>query len=145
MFRKQKQHNQQATKAATLPRDEKPRGAVAPDKTHSETKRKGGVKKVLSGDVLYNPSTARHYPFVLYCCLLILLYMGFVFNGQRTQREEIQCRIELQRLRARSLVFSSERIQATRHANIQTEIKKRNIDIQEWATPPHVITSNNEE
>ena len=139
LFRRHKRAERQAE--SPLPRDEKPRGAVAPSPAHKEEKPKGAVRKVLSGDVLYNPRTARYYPFLLYCTLLILLYMGFVFQGQRVQREEIECRIELQRIRARSLIYSSERIEATRHSNIQNEITKRGIKIKEWPTPPHIITN----
>lgn len=100
------------------------------------------MKRVLSGDVLYNPRFKRLYPFFLYCSLLILLYMSFVFHGQRVQREEIEYRIELQRIRARSLIYSSERLEATRHGNIQDEITKRGIKIKEWPTPPHIIGNN---
>ena len=139
LFRRHKRAERQAE--SLLPRDEKPRGEVAPSPAHKEEKPKGAVRKVLSGDVLYNPRTARYYPFLLYCTLLILLYMGFVFQGQRVQREEIECRIELQRIRARSLIYSSERIEATRHSNIQNEITKRGIKIKEWPTPPHIITN----
>lgn len=144
-WRKKNSNKPQATQATPLPRDEKPRGEVAPDITHRESNHKGGVKRVLSGDVLYTPRTARLYPFLLYCTLLILLSMGFLFQGQRVQREEIECRIELQRIRARSLIISSERIQATRHGNIQDEITKRGINIKEWPTPPHVIGNEHNE
>lgn len=140
LFRRNKK-GQQATEAP-LPRDEKPRGEVAPDITNRQPKRQGGVKRVLSGDVLYNPRFKRLYPFFLYCSLLILLYMSFVFHGQRVQREEIEYRIELQRIRARSLIYSSERLEATRHGNIQDEITKRGIKIKEWPTPPHIIGNN---
>ena len=137
LFRRHKRAERQAE--SPLPRDEKPRGVVAPDASQQEAKRDGAVRKVLSGDVLYNPRTARYYPFMLYCTLLILLYMGFVFQGQRVQREEIECRIELQKARAKSLLYSSEKINASRHSNITNEIKKRGINIQEWPTPPQVI------
>lgn len=141
LFRRNRKKGQQATNAP-LPRDEKPRGAVAPSASTSQTSRGGGVSRVLSGEVLGSPRFKRLYPFLLYCSLLILLYMSFVFQGQRVQREEIEYRIELQRLRARSLIYSSERLEATRHGNIQDEITKRGIKIKEWPTPPHVISNN---
>ena len=124
---------------ATAPRkDEKPMGAVKPSSIDEARRRSS--KSIFSGDVLYNESVRRHYPFMLYCCLLILLYMGYVFTCQRTQREEIACRIELQRERSKALLYSSERLEATRHNNIVEEIKRRGLDLREWNTPPAVIT-----
>lgn len=129
---------------ATAPRrDEKPLGAVRPSKI-DESKRRSS-KSIFSGDVLYNESVRKHYPFMLYCCLLILLYMGYIFTCQRAQREEIACRIELQRERSKALLISSERLDATRYNNITKEIKRRGIKIQEWNTPAMVITTTKED
>ena len=119
-------------------RDEKPVGAVKPSAINEAGRRSS--KSIFSGDVLYNESVRRHYPFMLYCCLLILLYMGYIFTCQRTQREEISCRIELQRERSKALLLSSERLEATRHGNITEEIKRRGLNLKEWNTPPTVIT-----
>ncbi len=123
---------------STAPRkDEKPVGAVRPSAINESGRRSS--KSIFSGDVLYSKSVRRHYPFMLYCCLLILLYMGYVFNCQRVQREEITCRIELQRTRSKALLYSSERLGATRYNNIVEEIEKRKIGIKQWNEPPKVI------
>lgn len=118
-------------------KDEKPVGAVSPSTINASQRRSS--RSIFSGEVLYNESVRRHYPFMLYCCLLILLYMGYIFTCQRTQREEISCRIELQREHSKALLISSERLEATRHSNIIEEIERRGIAIREWNTPPQVI------
>lgn len=123
---------------ATAPRkDEKPMGRVKPSAIDESRRRSS--KSIFSGDVLYSKSVRRHYPFALYCCLLILLYMGYVFTFQRAQREEIACRIELQQKRSKALLYSSEKLQITRYNNIMEEIEKRGIGIKQWNTPPRVI------
>ena len=125
-------------KQTTAPsKDEKPMGAVKP--SHIDEAKRRSSKSIFSGDVLYSESVRRHYPFALYCCLLILLYMGYVFTCQRAQREEISCRIELQRERSKALLYSTERLNATRYNNITEEIKARGISIRQWNTPPTVI------
>ena len=134
-----KRHKKQVEATGTpLPKDVKPTGAVKASSTE-KTGRKGAVKDVLSGGVLVSSPAKKHYTFVLYCCLLIILYMGYLFSAQRLQREQIECRIELQKSRAKSLLYSSEKISASRHSNITSEVKKRGIKIQEWPTPPQVI------
>ncbi|MBR3682506.1 MAG: hypothetical protein IKL67_03720 [Tidjanibacter sp.] len=126
--------------ATTSASDIKPTGAVKPDaKMAKSNRRKGAVKGVLSGEVLVSSPAKKHYIFALYCCLLIILYMGYVFSSQRLQREQIECRIELQKTRAKSLLYSSEKISASRHSNITSEVEKRGIEIKEWPTPPQVI------
>ena len=123
---------------ATAPRkDEKPMGSVKPSAIDESRRRSS--KSIFSGDVLYSKSVCRHYPFALYCCLLILLYMGYVFTFQRAQREEIACRIELQQKRSKALLYSSEKLQITRYNNIMEEIEKRGIGVKQWNTPPRVI------
>lgn len=126
-----------------LPKDVKPTGAVKPDVV-AKSRRKGAVKGVLSGEVLVSSPAKKHYIFALYVCLLIILYMSYVFSSHSLQREQIECRIELQKSRAKSLLYSSEKINASRHSNIIKEIEKRGIDIREWPTPPMVIGKDEE-
>ena len=82
---------------------------------------------------------------MLYCCLLVILYMSYRFTCQRVQREDIACRIELQRERSKALLISSEKLDATRYNNITQEIKRRGINIQEWNTPATIITTAKED
>ena len=121
-----------------LPKDVKPTGMVQPDVTNRPC-RNDAVKKVLSGEALVSSPAKKHYTFALYVCLLIILYMGYIFNSHRLQREQIECRIELQKSRAKALLYSSEKISASRHSNITSEIEKRGINIKEWPTPPQTI------
>ena len=114
--------------------DVKPTGAVAAKKGYKESSR-----GIFSGDVLYAERVRRHYPFALYCCGLIIIYMGYTFTCQRAQREEIACRIELQRLRSRALLFSSERLDAVGYNEIIEQIESRGLKIKPRKTPPTVI------
>lgn len=105
-------------------------------------KRKSQRGGIFSGEVLYSDSVRRHYPFALYCCALVLIYMGFIFAGHRLQREEITCRIELQRLRSKSLILSTERLEAVSHDRLIEEIEKRGLKLKQHNTPPMVIGNN---
>lgn len=124
-------------------RDVKPRGEVAPS-VHDRSKKRSSTT-FFSGEVLYNPTIRRHYPFAIYCCGLLLLYMGYLFACQRLQREEISCQLELQKLRSKSLLISTERHRATSHDNIIEEIERRGLDIKQWNTLPTVITTKSDE
>ena len=121
-------------------RDEKPRGDVAPSALNSS--KRSSANKIFSGDALY--SVRRYYPFAIYCCALILLYMGYIFSCQRLQREEISCQIELQTLRAKSLLMSTERIKATSHDNLTKEIQRRSLELKQWNSLPAIIKTTPE-
>lgn len=125
--------------------DIKPLGKVAERTDQTHRRSRGAVNKVLSGDVLVGSRTRRNYTLVLYFCLLILLYMSYIFHGQEVQRNELQQRMELGRVKAKALLYSSERIERTRHSNISAEVKRRGLDIREWATPPTIITAQKED
>lgn len=142
LFSKNKQSKN--GRQATAPRrDEKPLGAVRPSAVN-EAKRRSS-KSIFSGEVLLTAKVKKYYTFVLYCFLLMLLYMSYNFTCHRTQREEISCRIELQRVRSKALLISSERLDATRYNNITNEIKRRGIDIQAWSTPATKITTESKD
>jgi hypothetical protein len=81
----------------------------------------------------------RWYPLALYCILLVFLYIGHVFNFQRLQRLEIQQRMELNNERSRSMVFSSMRMNASRHSRIVEEIERRGLKLEESTVPPKTV------
>lgn len=130
--------------------DRKPRGEVSAAATGGGTRKRRWsfgrwMRKLISGGILVGARMRRHYPFLLFCCLLVLVYMGYKFDCHSVQRDELRLRIECDRLRARSLIFSSERIERTRHRNITTEVESRGLKIREWPTPPSVIRDENDD
>ena len=93
----------------------------------------------VSGDYLNESKFSKNYPLILYCCILILGYIAYVFYYQRTQRLEIAQRTALQEERSRAMVYQSLRMNASRHSTIIDEIKKRGIDLHNSPTPPKTI------
>ena len=95
--------------------------------------------KIITGEIFEESKVRSHYPFALYCCVLVVAYIAYVFNYQRLQREEISVKIELQEERSRAMIFSSMRVNASRHSNIVSEIERRKLPLIESATPPKII------
>ena len=120
--------------------DEKPLGRVGQrEERQPKSKAARTAREVITGDILDNKRLRRWYPLVLYCIFLVFLYIGHTFNYQRLQRLEIQQRMELNKERSRAMVFSSMRMNASRHSRIIEEIQRRGIRLEESTSPPKTV------
>ncbi len=130
-------HDDNTTSARTAHTgDEKPLGAVGQKERRPKSRAARAAQDVITGDFMGYSRLRRWYPLALYCILLVFLYIGHVFNFQRLQRLEIQQRMELNNERSRSMVFSSMRMNASRHSHIVEEIRRRGLSLEESTIPP---------
>lgn len=130
---------------------EGPQGDVKPPLSRSEPvreprKRERKVAKqvggVVSGDILASARFRRFYPVALYVSVLVFAYILHIYNFQRLQRMELARRIELNEQRSRAVVFSSMRMNASRHSNIIQEIERRGLGLRESVTPPKYVNED---
>ncbi len=120
--------------------DEKPAGRATPPRSGApRSKAARNVSGVITGDIIYSKKVRRWYPLALWCCVLVFIYIAQHFNCQRLQREEIRKRMELNEERSRSVVFSSMRMDVSRHSRIVDEVKKRGLPLEEPRTPPKIV------
>ncbi len=116
--------------------DEKPAGRATPPKPRAPMSKAGNV---ITGNFMNDKKVRRWYPLALWCCLLVFLYIAQHFNYQRLQRLEIQKRMELNEERSRSVVFSSMRMNSSRHSRIVEEVEKRGLPLEESQIPPKIV------
>lgn len=121
------------------PADEKPIGRPPAQPQAKRARAADIAEDIITGDILSNEKLRRRYPLVLWCVFLVFLYIGIHFNYQRMQRLEIQQRILLNEERSRAVIFSSMRMNASRHSRIVEEIKRRGIPLEESTVPPKII------
>ena len=93
----------------------------APQTKKGKKSKKSLPGKIITGEIFEENKVRSHYPFALYCCVLIVAYIAYVFHYQHLQRTEIGVKIELQEERSRAMVFSSMRMNVSRHSNIISE------------------------
>lgn len=111
----------------------------APQTKKGKKSKKSLPGKIITGEIFEENKVRSHYPFALYCCVLIVAYIAYVFHYQHLQRTEIGVKIELQEERSRAMVFSSMRMNVSRHSNIISEIENRGLNLIESSTPPKII------
>lgn len=121
--------------------DVKPIGESAHEEETPKRERKVAKKVggVVSGDILGSDRMKRVYPVALYVSVLIFVYIFHIYNFQRLQRVELARKIELNEQRSRSVVFTSLRMNASRHSNIMREIDRRGLGLKESVTPPKYV------
>ena len=115
------------------------RDRSAPQTKKGKKSKKSLPGKIITGEIFEENKVRSHYPFALYCCVLIVAYIAYVFHYQHLQRTEIGVKIELQEERSRAMVFSSMRMNVSRHSNIISEIESRGLELIESSTPPKII------
>lgn len=114
-------------------------------KGHSRGRRVKKAQRFISGDFIENPRLRRVFPLVLYCCLLIFLFIAHNFHYQRLQRQEITEQLELNKERSRSIIFASMRMNYSRPSYIMEELERRKIDLHRSEIPPKKIVVTEEE
>lgn len=120
--------------------DRKPLGIVGQEeRKQPRSKAARAAREVITGDFMGDSRFRRWYPLALYCILLVFLYIAHTFNFQRLQRSEIQQRMELNNERSRAMVFSSMRMNASRHSRILEEIERRGLNLEESTVPPKTV------
>lgn len=103
------------------------------------SKAAAGVNNVLTGDILSHKGLRRWYPFILYCVVLVFVYITHVFYIHRLETTRIREEIELNALRQKSLVYSADRMNATRQSRILEQVRQRGLGLQESLVPPKII------
>lgn len=119
--------------------DQKPVGRSTVRQKEDKSKVARNVSDVITGDILTNQRLRRWYPLILWCILLVFVYIGVHFKYQRLQRIEIQERILLNEERSRAVIFSSMRMNASRHSRIVDEVQRRGLPLEESTVPPKII------
>lgn len=121
-------------------KDEKPLGkTIRPEERMPRSKAARAARNVITGDFMGESRFRKWYPLAFYCIILVFLYIGHIFNFQKLQRMEIRQRMELNDERSRSMVFSSMRMNASRHSRIVEEINRRGLPLEESAMPPKIV------
>lgn len=115
-------------------RDEKPIGKV-PKKIQPKTT----VQNAISGEFFANSKLKKYYPKIIYCVILMFVFIGYNFHFRYLQRREIQTRIERDNERSRSMVYSSMRLNASRPSRIYEEVARRNLNLTVPSVPPKTI------
>lgn len=98
------------------------------------------IKNIISGTFLSGDAVVGRFPAIIYIVILIILYIFNIFDTQKKYREILAIEREISRLKVTITTTQTERVSATREANIMELVKSRKIPLIETNTPPKPFT-----
>jgi len=109
------------------------------------TKKDNPYRKYMGGEILANEKFIQQLPFIIYTCLLILLYMQNNFSAESVLRKTNALNKRISELRSESLATHSDLVVKTKRSEISFEIGKRGLEMNESLEPPFKIFISDEE
>lgn len=110
-------------------------------------KRKVQIKGVIDGSILGNEKVAKQIPFVLYLCMLIMVYITIRYHAESLVRKEARLQNELKEMRAKSISTASELMFNSKQSVVAEEVKRRGLNLIEPQEPPMklIVTEEDKE
>ena len=97
------------------------------------------VRSLFTGEIVLNPTISKGYDYLFYMALLFLVSIVSLFSSLHMQIRENRMAEEVRLLNERALRSEEQRLKATTHSAIVSELKKRNIPLYDAFEPVTII------
>jgi hypothetical protein len=97
------------------------------------------VRSLFTGEIVLNPTISKGYDYLFYMALLFLVSIVALFSSLHMQIRENRMAEEVRLLNERALRSEEQRLKATTHSAIVSELKKRNIPLYDAFEPVTII------
>ncbi len=94
------------------------------------------LKDIISGKFLSEEGVTRRLPAILYIVFLMILYIFNIFDTQKRYRNILEVEREIARLKVTATTTETQRVSATREANIKKMVKERGLPLIDTDIPP---------
>jgi hypothetical protein len=108
---------------------------IDPKVEFSEHK-KASIKELIDGTIITRKTIARQLPFILFCSFLAVIYIGNRFHAEKIIRETDKLKVEVQDLRAESIITASELMFLSKQSEVLKLIQRKNLNLIESVEPP---------
>lgn len=103
-----------------------------------------GLHKILSGDLLKSDFLKKNSRYLLFLFAVVFLYIVYGSIGVFQVAKINEKKIEIENLRQKSILFSSELMKISLESQVYQEILDRDMDLQRLSEPPKRIVINKE-
>ena len=99
-------------------------------------------KSVIAGDVFSSEKIEKHVFYMLFVVLLVIFYIGNGYHSYTLDKQNKKIDKDIKELRAEFVSTEAVLIEKMKYTNIQEQIIKKQIDLQELKNPPYTISLN---
>jgi len=99
-------------------------------------------KNVIAGEVISSVKLEKHIFFILFIILLVIIYIGNGYQAHQLSTSHKKIDKEIKELRAEFVSSQARLIEKMKFINIQEEIEKRGLELEELKTPPYTVSAD---
>ncbi len=109
------------------------------NKENKSVKQSSIVKGLLDGTLLTRDGVVRQMPYILFLCLLAIIYTGNRFHAEKVVRQRVKLQREIKELHSESITTASELMKLSRQSEVIELVNKNGLDLKESVVPPRKI------
>lgn len=97
------------------------------------------AKSMIDGSWLTLDTIAKRLPFILFCVLLMLLYIANRYHAEHVIRQTLDMKKEIKNLRAEEITASYELINLNRPSEVQAIVEAKGLGLKFHKNTPKII------
>lgn len=112
-------------------------------KVESTELKETSLRDFLDGTIITRKNVVNQLPFIIFLCILGIIYIGNRYHAEKVIREITQKQEEVKNLRAEEITTASELMKISRQSEVVKLVKEKNLGLVESTDPPSKIKSRN--
>jgi hypothetical protein len=104
-----------------------------------ESKRRGGFRDILTGNILNKEAVAGQIPYILFLAFLAIFYIANRYKYEKLVREGQNLQLEVRDLRAESITTASQLMFISKQSQVSRLVDEKGLGLEESVVPPKKI------
>lgn len=101
--------------------------------------KKSSIKEYINGSFVAKQLFGRQLRFVVFCTILIIIYIANKFHAEYTLRNNVRLQDEVNELRAESIATAAELMFLSRQSQVFRMVQEQGLELKESRVPPKMI------
>lgn len=110
-------------------------------KEESRELKGASLREFLDGTVITRKNVVKQLPFLVFLCLIGIVYIGNRYHAEKVVRDITKMQEEVKNLRAEEITTASELMKISRQSEVIKLIKEKELGLEESTEPPAKIKS----
>jgi len=94
------------------------------------------LKGILDGSLLTNTNVVKQVPYIIFLCILALIYISNRFHAEKVVREKDALQKEIKEMHSEAITTASELMKLSRQSEVSKLVREKGLNLVESTTPP---------